>query len=162
MAAEDIYDFEVLVPRAIKALFTARGIEAFNIEDETDFQNKRPRVEIKLEMKGEVSPKRYKILSDGSQRASCFRGDLQFWAISDTSTAGRVSHSALRANIRDIAASMQRDLNDGAALPYHHIPLVVAGNEETGIRSTDNYIQTTFPFTLDISIQDDAWQLLNS
>jgi hypothetical protein len=158
MAAEDLYDFEVLIPRAVKDIFTGRGITAYTIEDAPEFQKTRPRVEVTFSIKGSSSPR--KVLPDGSMRSSAFRGDLLIIAIAGSDATAAVAHSALRANIRDVAAGLPRDLSDGSALPHHRVNFINAGNEETGRHSEHDYTLTRFTFPVDVAIQDDAWAFL--
>ena len=92
----------------------------------------------------------------GWQRVSCFRGELKLHAITDADVAGKLAHSTYRAMVRNGIAALKGEIN-GTQLTLHKVQFVVSGNEETGVRSADGYQQTTFPFTIDVSIQQDAW-----
>ncbi len=153
---QDIYDFEIVIPRAVKAVLEDQDLRTFTIEDAIEFQKVRPRVEVVYRHMGEASPKRLAILPDGSKRTSCFRGELRIHAITDADEAGKLEHSRYRAFVRAAIAGLQDAVN-GDELELHKIQFVTTGNEETGIRSADGYAQTSFPFLLDISIQADAW-----
>jgi hypothetical protein len=161
MSAETIYNFEVLVPEACKTVLVAAGLTAITLADAQALQKTRPRVEIVYKHLGETTPKRLAILPDGSKRTSCFRGELKLHAITDADVAGKTAHSAYRAAIRNVLATLEQTLN-GTVLTQHKIQFVVSGIEETGVRAADGYEQTTFPFTIDISIQQDAWATLGS
>ena len=156
MAAVDLYDFEVVIPRAVKAVLSGLDLVCFTIEDVIDFQKIRPRVEIVYRHIGEASPQRLAILPDQTRRVSCFRGELKLHAITDADVAGKLAHSTYRAMVRNGIAALKGEIN-GTQLTLHKVQFVVSGNEETGVRSADGYQQTTFPFTIDVSIQQDAW-----
>ncbi len=156
MAAEDIYNFEVLLPHAVKTVLEGLDLKCYTIEDAIDFQKIRPRVEITYRHMGEASPQRRAKLPDGSLRTSCFRGELKIHAITDADEQGKLAHSKYRATVRNGLAALQEEVN-GTQLTLHKIQFIQIGNEETGVRSADGYQQTTFPFTLDVSIQQDAW-----
>ena len=159
MAAQDLYDFESIVPRAVKTVLSGLDLMCFTIEDAIDFQKIRPRVEIVYRHMGETSPQRLAILPDQTQRVSCFRGELKLHAITDADAAGKLAHSTYRAMVRNGIAALKNKIN-GTQLTLHKIQFVQSGNEETGVRSADGFQQTTFPFTLDVSIQQDAWTRL--
>jgi hypothetical protein len=159
VSAADVYNFELIVPRAIKDLFTSRGVTAFTMEDEADFQKARPRVDIVWATKGEVSPRFWAILPDGTKRAAAFRGELKIFVVASPDPAGRLTHADIRANVRDIVAGLPENVN-GSALQNHRLNFVEVGSEETGIRDKDDLLQTTFPFTCSIAIQADAWNIL--
>lgn len=159
MAAEDIYDFEVVIPRAVKAVLEGLNLKCYTIEDTIDFQKIRPRVDITYRHVGEASPQRLAILPDGSKRTSCFRGELKVHAITDSDDAGKLAHSTYRAMVRNGLAALKDQIN-GTALTFHKVQFIQTGNEETGVRSADNLQQTTFPFQIDVSIQQDAWATL--
>lgn len=159
MAAEDLYDFESVIPRAVKEVFTSSGFTALTIEDDPAFQKLRPRVEIVFNVHGEASPKRLAKLPDGTLRTSCFRGELKLMAITDADTAGKVVHSKYRGQVRSVIAGLQDAVNGGSLL-NHKLQFIVSGQEQTGIRTQDGYQQTTFPYTVDVSIQQTAWDLL--
>ncbi len=156
MAATDIYDFESLIPRAVKTVLEGLDLKCYTIEDAIDFQKIRPRVEIIYRHMGEATPKRLAILPDQTRRTSCFRGELKIHAITDADTAGKLAHSTYRAMVRNGLAALEGEIN-GTALTLHKVQFIQIGNEETGIRSADGFQQTTFPFHLDVSIQQDAW-----
>jgi hypothetical protein len=159
MAAQDIYDFEVVIPRAVKIVLEGLDLKCYTIEDVIDFQKIRPRVEIFYRHMGETSPQRIAILPDQSKRTSCFRGELKIHAITDADANGKLAHSTYRAMVRNGIAALRESIN-GVHLLLHKIQFVQIGNEETGIRSADNLQQTTFPFHLDVSIQQYAWNHL--
>jgi hypothetical protein len=159
VSAATIYDFETIIPDAVKSVLQDAGLNAFSLSDEKDFQTTRPRVEVHYRQIGETNPKRLATLPDGSQRTSCFRGELKLFAITDVDPAGKQLHSNYRAQVRAVIGGLQNALN-GTALTNHRINFTVSGNEETGVRSADGYQQTTFPFVVDISIQQDAWSQL--
>ena len=108
---------------------------------------------------GEHSPKRLAILSDGSKRTNCFRGELKLHAITDAEEVGKTAHSQYRAVVRHAIQQLETLLN-GQELTLHKVQFVTSGHEVTGIRSQDGYQQTTFPFTVDLSIQKDAWETI--
>ena len=157
--AAAIYDFESVVSRAVAEVLTDAGLKALTIEDESDFQKTRPRVEVIYKHLGEATPKRIAVLPDKSQRTSAFRGELHLHAITDADPVGKTAHSQYRAVVRAVIAGLQDAVN-GDKLDKHRINFVVTGNEITGIRPQDGYQQTTFPFQIDISIQADAWATL--
>jgi hypothetical protein len=159
MSAQDIYDFEVIVPVAVQTVLTAAGLTAMTIADTQDFQKTRPRVEVVYKHTGEAQPQRKAMLDDGSKRTSCFRGELKLHAITDADAAGKLAHSEYRAQVRAAVAVLQDQLN-GSALANHNIQFITSGNEETGVRSADGYQQTTFSFQVDLSVQQDAWSIL--
>jgi hypothetical protein len=159
VSAADIYNFELIVPRAIKDLFTARAVTAFTMEDVTDFQKTRPRIDIVWTTKGEVSPRIWAILSDSTKRAAAFKGELRIFVISSDDPEGRLTHAEMRADVRDVIAGLPDSVN-GSALQLHRLNFIQVGQEETAIRSKDDLLQTTFPFTCDIAIGNDAWSLL--
>src|SRR5947207_3167096 len=100
MSAESIYNFEVILPSAIKTVLTGAGLNAVTIADDPVFQKVRPRVEIIYRHLGETNPKRLATLADGSKRTSCFRGELRLHAITDADAPGKVAHSLYRATVR--------------------------------------------------------------
>jgi len=159
MAAADIYNFEVIIPRAVATVLEGLDLSAFTIEDNPEFQKLRPRVEIVYRHIGEASPQRLAILPDQTRRVSCFRGELKLHAISDADAPGKLVHSTYRAMVRNGIAALRESVN-GTQLLLHKIQFVVTGNEETGVRTADGFQQTTFPFTIDVSIQQDAWTTL--
>jgi len=143
----------------VKTVLVGLDLAAFTIEDDPEFQKVRPRVEIVYKHIGEASPQRLAILPDQTKRVSCFRGELKLHAISDSDAPGKLAHSTYRAMVRNGIAALQESVN-GTQLLLHKIQFVVTGNEETGVRTADNFQQTTFPFTIDVSIQQDAWSQL--
>lgn len=155
MSAEDVYNFEDLIPAAVKTILTDAGLNCFTLADEKDFQEARPRVEVTYRQIGEATPKR---VDPTSKRTSAFRGDLKLVAISDVDAPGKSIHSTYRSQIRAVIGGLEVSLN--ATLALHRIAFVISGNEETGVRSGDGYQQTTFPFTIDIMIQPNAWAQL--
>lgn len=159
MPAEDVYDFEVVIPRAVKIVLSGLDLTAFTIEDDPAFQKIRPRVEVIYRHIGEATPQRLAILPDQTQRTSCFRGELKLHAITDADAPGKLAHSNYRAMVRHGIAALKGSIN-GTHLTLHKVQFVVSGNEETGVRTADGFQQTTFPFTLDVSIQQDAWATL--
>lgn len=159
MSAIDIYDFESIISRAVKTALEEFDLFVLTIESDPEFQKARPRCEVTYRHLGEASPKRLAVLEDGTQRTSCFRGELRIHAITDADVQGKIVHSSYRALVRAAIGGLQDRVN-GEILLLHKIQYVVTGNEETGIRTQDGYQQTTFPFTLDISIQKDAWEQL--
>ncbi len=156
MAAQDLYDFELVIPRAVRTVLEGLDLKCYTLEDAIDFQRIRPRVEIVYRHMGEASPQRLAILPDGSKRTSCFRGELKIHAITDADEQGKLAHSTYRATVRNGLAALREQVN-GTQLTLHKIQFIQIGNEETGVRSADGYQQTTWPFQLDISIQQDAW-----
>ena len=161
MPASDLYDFEVIVPVAVKGLLNAAGLNAWTIADTPDFQKVRPRVEVTYQHTGETSPRRAVKLDDGFKRAEAFNGELKLHAITDADDPGKTAHSLYRATVRAFCATLGDLLNDGA-LPYHKLQWCEAGNEQTGVRTQDGYQQTTFPFKILISVQHDAWAQLST
>ena len=159
MAAEELYDFEKIVPAAVKAMFNANNLTASTIDDDPELQKARPRVDVVFKVLGEATPKRLAVLDDGSKRTSCFRGELKLHVITGADIAGKSHHSTYRSLVRALVGGLQDSLN-GSYLARHKIQFVTSGNEETGIRTQDGFQQTTFPFVVDISIQNDAWHLL--
>ena len=157
MAIADVYDFESVITRAVKTVLEGLDLKCYTIEDPIEFAKIRPRVDITFQLHGEASPKRLAKLADGTTRTSCFRGELKMHAITDADEPGKLVHSRYRAFVRAGIAALQDELN-GTQLTLHRVQFVVTGNEETGVRSTDGYQQTTFPFILDISIQQNAWE----
>lgn len=156
MAAEDIYNFESIIPAAVKTVLEERGLTVFTLDDSPTFQKVRPRVEVVWRTIGEATPKRLAKLPDDSMRTSCFRGELKLHCITDADDAGKRDHGTYRARIRDGVASLQSGAN-ATLLTFHSIQFVVSGNEETGIRVQDGYEQTTFPYQVDVSIMPTAW-----
>ena len=156
MSAIELYDLESIIPRAAKTILEGLNLKCYTIEDAIDFQKIRPRVEITYRQMGETSPQRIAILPDGTQRTSCFRGELKIHAITDADVNGKLAHSTYRAMVRNGIAALRESIN-GTALTLHKVQFVQIGNEETGVRSADGYQQTTFPFHIDVSIQQDAW-----
>ena len=156
MSAESIYGFEIVLTGACKTVLVAAGLNAVTIADAQAFQKVRPRVEINYKHTGETHPKRIAILTDGSRRTSCFRGELKFFAITDADGPGKIAHALYRAQIRNVLATLEASLNE-TILAEHRINFVTTGMEEHGVRSADGYEQTSFPFTVDISIQQSAW-----
>ncbi len=156
---QDIFDFESVIPRAVKSVLEDADLKVFTIEDAIEFQKIRPRVEVTYRHMGEATPKRLAICPDGSKRTSAFRGELRIHAITDADEAGKLEHSRYRAFVRAAISNLQDRVN-GDELTLHKINFVVSGNEETGVRSADGFQQTTFPFTIDIAIQNDAWASL--
>jgi hypothetical protein len=163
MPAAALYDFEVIVPTAVKTLAVAAGLNAWTISDTPDFQKIRPRVEIVYQHTGEQSPRRVVKLDDvdGFKRAEAFQGELKLHAITDADPPGNTAHSAYRATVRAFCATLGDLLNE-SALPYHKIQWCESGQEQTGVRTQDGYQQTTFPFKILISVQRDAWAQLQS
>lgn len=157
MAVEDLYNFEEIVPKAVKVILEGLDIKCYILSDPIEFQKVRPRVDITFTIHGESTPKRLAKLPDGTFRTSCFRGLLKLHAITDTDEAGKIVHSRYRAFVRHGIAALQAQIN-GTDLRLHKVQWVQSGNEETGVRSADGYQQTTWPFTLDVSIQQDAWE----
>ena len=157
MAIADVYDFELVLPRAVKTVLEGLDLKCYTLEDPIEFTKIRPRVDITFQVHGEASPKRLAILPDGTKRTSCFRGELKLYAITDADEPGKLTHSRYRAFVRHGIAALQDELN-GTQLTLHKVQFIVAGNEDTGVRSVDGYQQTTFPFTVDISIQQNAWE----
>ena len=157
-AITELFDFETVVATAVQNVLQDQfGLKAFTIADKIDFQKDRPRVEIVYMHQGETNPKRLSNpLPDGSRRTSCFRGELLLHAISEAEETGKLAHSEYRAQIRNAVSQLAALVNENE-LTKHRINFVVTGNEKTGVRSGDGYQQTTFPFTVDISIQQDAW-----
>lgn len=156
MSAIDIYDFESVIPRAAKVVLEGLNLKAYTIEDDPVFQKIRPRVEIIYRHIGERSPQILAILPDQSRRVSCFRGELKLHAITDADSAGKIVHSTYRAMVRNGIYALKDSIN-GTHLTMHKVQFVQTGNEETGVRTADGLQQTTWPFTLDVSIQQDAW-----
>ena len=161
MSAAALYDFEVLVPAAVKTLAVAAGLNTWTISDTPDFQKIRPRVEIVYQHNGETSPRRVVKLDDGFKRAEAFQGELKLHAITDADDPGKTVHSAYRAAVRAFCATLGDLLNEGY-LPHHKIQWCQSGQEQTGVRTQDGYQQTTFPFKILISIQHDAWAQLTT
>jgi len=157
MAAPDLYDFEVIVAEAVKGVLSRNDLNVYTIYDAIEFQRTRPRVDVIYRHLGEATPQRVAKLPDGTRRTSCFRGELRIHAITDADEEGKATHSRYRATVRNAIAALQAELN-GSALELHKIQFVQVGNEETGVRSADGYQQTTFPFQIDISIQQNAWE----
>jgi hypothetical protein len=160
MAAEDIFDFETIFPNAAKTVLSGDPwqLKAFTLGDDPSFTKNRPRVEIVYRHVGETSPRRT-VVKDGSRRGAAFNGELKFHAITDADPVGKTAHSQYRAKVRAALSSLQTALN-GEVLKLHKLQWLEPGNEETGIRPQDNYQQTTFPFRIAFSIQDNAWEQL--
>lgn len=156
MAAQDLYDFETLIPRAAKIVLEGLNLKCYTIEDTVDFQKIRPRVEIFYRHMGETTPQRIATLPDQSKRTSCFRGELKIHAVTDADSNGKLAHSTYRSMVRNGIAALRESIN-GTHLEFHKVQFIQIGNEETGIRSADGYQQTTFPFHIDVSIQQNAW-----
>jgi hypothetical protein len=160
LSAESIYNFEIVIPEAVKRVLTATGVDAYTLADAPQFQQNRPRVEITYRHISETTPKRVALMADRvTKRTSCFRGELKLHAITEADDVGRFVHSLYRARIRNVLATLEQSLNNGI-LTEHAINFVVSGNETTGTRTQDGFMQTTFPYTVDISIQKDAWGTL--
>ncbi len=156
-AITDLYDFETILPNAVKTVLQDQfDLVAFTLADKIDFQKDRPRVEIIYQHQGETNPKRIAMLPDGSKRTSCFRGELKLIAISEAEETGKLAHSQYRAQVRNACSQLEQLVNE-TQLDKHRINFTVTGHEVTGVRQQDGYQQTTFPFIIDISIQQDAW-----
>jgi len=163
MSIQAIYDWESILPNAVKPILTEADLLAFTISDTAAFQKIRPRVEIVYRHIGEQKPRRWATLPDKTRRGCAFIGELKFYAISDADVPGKAAHSIYRATIRNfLAAGFIEDAINEIHLPFHKLQWLEPGNEETGIRTQDNYQQTTFPFQAMISIQQDAWSQLNT
>jgi hypothetical protein len=157
MAAQDVYDFEVIIPTAVATILEALDLDAYTIADTIDFQKKRPRVEVVYHHHGDTNPKRMAKLPDGTYRSSAFRGELRLFAISAADETGKLEHSRYRSMVRNAIAALEPSVNE-TQLPLHKIQFVQTGQEETGVRQADGYQQTTFSITVDISMQQDAWR----
>lgn len=160
MSAADLYDFESILPLAVQTVLKEAGLNAFTIVDDASFQRARPYVSIVYRHIGEHTPRRIAVLPDGSKRGSAFTGELKIHAITDADAPGKIAHSQYRATVRSVMAGLQ-DVVNGNSLQFHKIQWLQPGNEETGIRTQDGYQQTTFPFQVVISIQQDAWAQLS-
>lgn len=163
MSASAIYDFETLIPAAVKPVFVDAGLKVWIISDDPEFQKIRPRVEIVYRHMGEEKPRRWANLPDGSRRGAAFIGELKLHAITDADIPGKISHATYRVTVRNfLAAGPFQDLINGSdLLPFHKIQWLEMGNEETGVRTNDGYQQTTFPFSVKLSIQRNAWAQLD-
>jgi Ca2+-dependent lipid-binding protein len=149
-----------VIPEAVKTILVAAGLTAITLNDDPEFQKRRPRVEITYRQIGETTPKRVAIMSDGkTKRTSAFRGELKLHAITDADAPGKLKHSTYRAQVRNALATLEQQLN-GGILTEHSINFITTGNEQTGVRNQDGFEQTTWPFVLDVSIQKDAWDTL--
>src|SRR5438094_36735 len=109
MSVESVYDFETVIPDAIKQVLVAAGLTAATLSDPPDFQKVRPRVEIIYRHIGETTPKRPAIMADGkTKRTSCFRGELKLHAITDADAPGKLVHSRYRAQMRNVLATLEQ------------------------------------------------------
>jgi hypothetical protein len=160
-AAIALYDFETVLPSAAKAVFAAAGLAAYTLADTPTVQRSRPRVEIIYRHGGNSSPAQIHRMTDGTYRVAAFRGELSIYVITDADATGRSAHSAYRAQVRAVLASLPFVLNAGAnpPLPKHaiHFP-PVSESEEHGIRQADGFEQTTFTWNINFSIQANAWE----
>lgn len=156
MSAPDIFDFETIVPAAVKPVLLDAGLVVWIIGDDPKFQKVRPRVEVVYNNGGETKPRRTVFLPDGTKRGSAFFGELRIHAITDADPPGKSAHAIYRGQVRNLLAGLQDAIN-GVTLNLHKIQWLEPGKEVTGIRTQDNYQQTTFPFQVMISIQRNAW-----
>jgi hypothetical protein len=162
MAASDIYDFESILPTAIKPILVNAGLSVWIITDNPQYQKARPRVEIVYRHIGEEVPRRWSAtLSDGTRRGVAFLGELRLHAITDADAPGKLTHAIYRTQVRSLLAAglIENSVNE-VELPFHKIQWIQPGNEDTGIRQQDGYQQTTFPFQVKLSIQANAFSQL--
>src|SRR5690349_16983092 len=97
MSLEALYDFESILPTAVKPILKAEGLNVWIISDPAELQKLRPRVEIVYKHLGEEKPRRWAILPDKTRRGCAFIGELKLHAITDADPPGKLYHAAYRA-----------------------------------------------------------------
>lgn len=158
----DAFDFEGVISTAVASIFTAGGFAAgtaLTLLSDPAFQKKRPRVEIFFKVTGQTLPLRMAVLADSTQRAAAYRGQLEIRAVSDADVAGKATHSAYRAKVRNFCGKLPYQLN-GAALTKHRIQSITDSGTQIGLKTADGYEGSVLTFNLDFSIQNDVWATL--
>jgi len=160
MSVASVYDFENVIATAVAAVFTNAKFTALTQLSEPDEQKPRPRVEVIFEVSGQQTMGPRAILADGSPRIAGYKGQLLLHCITDASTAGKNTHGAYRAAVRNFCTGLPALLN-GTALTQHKINLMVEGPTRHGFSPEKGYEGSTLQYAVDFSIQADAWVTLN-
>ena len=162
MTVEDIYDFETVLPKALAQSLSSKGLVAKTVADAINFQETRPRCEVKLTVGGAFNPPVIDpttIPAGGPVNAGRnlgWNGSVQIWAITDPDPPGKTAHSVYRAKVRNACATLMNEAN-GTYLANHKIQRMVETSTQHGIRQQDGYEQSTINFDLAFTIQTGVW-----
>lgn len=181
MSATDIYDFESIIENAVKAVFTAAGLTCFTPQDAAtiDFQKERPRVEVEYQHGvgqnqwhiEQTAPNAFK-----DRRERAWKGQLVVALVTE---ANITIHCAYRAQVRSIMAGLWNQINgDGAEdcpwqysvngtptdgkLRNHKLHYVGDAGTSPIYPMDQGMFKTTMNFNVDLSVQENAWALLNT
>jgi len=174
MSASDIYDFESAVEEAVKAIFDDAGVTAWTAvgrPDETTaddaaqpLQKERPRVEIQY-INGAGQRRFLPIAGDNScTREQAWIGQIRIDAITDATVA---AHRSFIATVRNVMAIIITVINGGQSqggkplLTHHKLQIVTDGGSSQRYKTDEGYFQTTLLYGTHLSVQQNAWPLLN-
>lgn len=181
MSARDIYDFEGIVEATTVSLFLDdNDISAISTQNPRKLRRDRPRVEV-LYVHG--SGRQQMVLVGGTtieyRRERAWNGQLKLELVTD---ADIQLHTAFRCQVRSLMAAFWLNINakPGDITPWSYGPLgkplvlppggrlrnhklQSAGDGGTSpVMSGQGYLQTTMLYDVDLSVQDNAWALLNT
>ena len=165
---EQLYNFESAIETAIKSALLAAGIkeeygiEVYTSQDETDFQNIRPRIELEFVAS---APTGHRITSNATAYLpDSWEGTLQVALITNSSdgTSGVTDHSGWRARLRYeldlIESTLVSDAGgDDTLLPYHSVNKFLAAGSTPTMKPEDGYIESRLAYEIHFNIRPTAW-----
>src|SRR5690242_8674621 len=160
MELRDVFDFENLIPAAVKSVFQAAGMTALTAADPAQEHKTRPRVEIFFTGCSEVLPPRGILQPDGTILNGAWRGELTLIAITDVNTEGKAIHAEYRAQVRSIAQVLGPINGRGGAvngvtggLANHKIQWCHETSSTCEINTDKGYELTRLHYAVEFSIQ---------
>lgn len=160
MTATDIYDFEGVFENAFVAALTAQGFtNVYTVIDALEFQQIRPRLEVKFDAGSGRNPLWLLPDSTGTLRNAFYVGNtLYIDVITATSAPAKQAHAAYRASVRSaLSIEIQTVINNvNGLLTNHKLQMIKQGSPSYAISPEDGYQKTRFSFDVEFSIQSDS------
>lgn len=149
-----LFDFETVVSDALKTVFTAENLVTRTVSSLPKFQLDRLRIEAFTAMGGSKG-KLYVADNFGSVPGTTYetlrKGQCSLTLITQFDN---VIHGALRARVRNMAATMNNRLN--AVLQYHFISWFSDAGASYSEKPNENIKSTKLNFDFEINIIDQA------
>lgn len=160
MTAQEIYDFEGVFENAFVLALEGQGFpNVYSVIDALEFQQIRPRIEVKFDVGTERNPLWLLPDSTGTNRSSFWVGNtLYIDIITATSAPAKEAHGVFRASVRAaLSLAIQNVVNNvDGLLTNHKLQMIYQSSQSYAISPQDGYQKTRFSFNVEFSIQADS------
>ncbi len=155
-AEEQIYMLEFILPESARQVMIANEITAYTDFVPPELQKERPRVEIMF-MVGQgkgMFPRPV----NGIPVEVAWMGSFQFILITEANMA---THSRFVSKVRALMHRIGPMINNVQPMQNHKLqPFSIDAGTSSTFKSEEGFYQTALGLNVNISVQDNAWQLI--